>query len=73
MVYACPSHNRIVTVRRLTAARVQSARSWLRHSHASFTHIASPRNATHCFIGGWQRQLQPERYVPVPQAIPKKT
>jgi hypothetical protein len=27
------------------------------HSHASLTHIASPRNATHCFIGGWQRQL----------------
>jgi len=39
----------------LRAARVQSARSWLRHSHASFTHIASPRNASHCFIGGWQR------------------
>jgi hypothetical protein len=27
-------------------------------------HIASPRNATHCFMGGLQLQLQPERYVP---------
>ena len=64
MVYACPSHNRIVTVRRLSAARVRSARSGrYARSHASLTHIASPRKPTVCFIGGWQRQLQPKRYV----------
>jgi hypothetical protein len=26
-------------------------------------HIASRRNATHCFMGGLQRHIQPERYV----------
>jgi hypothetical protein len=26
-------------------------------------HIASRRNATHCFMGGLQRHIQPERYA----------
>ena len=29
----------------------------------SFRHIARPRNAAHCFKGGWQRHIQPERYA----------
>jgi hypothetical protein len=36
---------------------VRSARSWLRHSHASLTHIASRRVAPQRFLGGLQRQL----------------
>ena len=36
---------------------VRSARSWLRHSHASLTHIASPRVASQRFLGGLQHQL----------------
>jgi hypothetical protein len=27
------------------------------HSHAAFTHIASPRNAAHCLIVGWQHRI----------------
>ena len=30
----------------------------------SSTFFCARKNASHCFIGGWQRQLQPERYMP---------
>jgi hypothetical protein len=43
----------------------RSARSWLRHSHASLHHIFFARkNATHFSLSSAKkRRLQPERYV----------
>jgi hypothetical protein len=35
LVYACTSHNRTVYASPLKRLGVRSARSWLRHSHAS--------------------------------------
>ena len=64
MVYAPTSHNRIVYVRRLDAARVRKTPVGLTPFVVfSRTHIARPRNATHCFKGGGQRHIQPERYA----------
>jgi len=55
MVNARSLNNRF-TLRRRQAA----ARGFVRLGHyvptAHCTHIASPRNATHCSIGGWQRR-----------------
>jgi hypothetical protein len=30
-------------------------------------HISARRNASHCFMGGPKRHIQPERYVQCPQ------
>jgi hypothetical protein len=30
------------------------------------SHILTRRNATHCFMGGPKRHIQPERYVQLP-------
>jgi len=45
------THNNRLTLRRpFGRLGVHSARSWLRHSHASFTHIPAHRKPTVCFI-----------------------
>jgi len=58
------THNRIVYVRRLEAARLRKtpvgASAFVGFS---LRHIARPRNATHCLKGGGQRHIQPERYA----------
>ena len=60
------SPNRIVYVRRLEAAKVRKTPVGLAPFVAfSRTHIARPRNAAHCFKGGGQRHIQPERYMPL--------
>jgi hypothetical protein len=53
----------LFTLRPLRRPGVQSARSFASLIPTPLTHIASPRNPTGCFIGGWQRRIQPERYV----------
>ena len=60
----CTAYNRIVYVRRLEAARVRKTPVGLAPFVVfSRTHIARPRNAAHCFKGGGQRHIQPERYA----------
>jgi len=66
------SHNRIVYVRRLEAARLRKTPVGLTPFVGFFLrHIARPRNATHCFKGGGQRHIQPERYAQFYLTIPE--
>jgi hypothetical protein len=46
------------------AARLRSARSWLRHSHAALRHsLPALQNLRFCLFGLPNRHIQPERYA----------
>jgi len=64
MGYASTSSNRIVYVRRLEAARVRKTPVGLRPLWCFLAPtLPAPAMLAHCFKGGGQRHIQPERYV----------
>jgi hypothetical protein len=64
-MYAPTAHNRTVYASPPVGGLgfVRLGHSATLHSHGSLRHILARRNATHCFMGGPKRHIQPERYV----------
>jgi hypothetical protein len=72
MEYGQTAHNRTVTVRRLTAARLHKTPVGLTPFvvFCSATFFYARKNAPHFYLSGAKkRQLQPKRYMPLPLTL----
>jgi hypothetical protein len=66
MEYARTSHNRTVYASPpVGGSGYEKPQSAYGLCVVFLRHILARRNATHCFIGGPKRHIQPERYVPL--------
>jgi hypothetical protein len=57
------SHNRSVYAHRRSGAGSEKPQSAYGLCAVFLRHILARRNATHCFMGGPKRHIQPERYA----------
>jgi hypothetical protein len=58
------AHNRSVYAHRRSGAGYERPQSACGLYAVFLRHILARRNASHCFIGGPKRHIQPERYTP---------
>jgi hypothetical protein len=64
MGYAPTAHNRTVSASPpVGGSAYEKPQSGYALSGVFLRHILARRNATHCFMGGPKRQIQPERYT----------
>jgi hypothetical protein len=65
MVYGPTAHNRPVYASGAVApSGYEKPQSACGLCAVFLSHILARRNATHCFMGGPKRHIQPERYAP---------
>jgi hypothetical protein len=64
MVYGPTAHNRTVSASPpVGGSASKKPQSGYALCGVFLRHILARRNATHCFMGGPKRQIQPERYA----------